>query len=83
MISDKHTQEECLSCIEEEVRVKILQMLNINPDKRGEIIDYIGFFQEKDKELNGDSFNSDKKLDGIEKLQITTSSGWKQEETLK
>jgi len=53
LISNKHTQEECLSCIEKDARVKILQMLNINPDKRGEIIDYMAFFQEKDKELNG------------------------------
>ena len=51
-------------------------MLSMNSDKRGEIVDYIGFFLEKVKELN--SFNGssslNRKLD-IEKIHLCTSNG--------
>lgn len=50
-------------------------MLSMNSDKRGEIVDYIGFFLEKVKELNcmnGSSLN--RKLD-IEKIHLCTSDG--------
>ncbi|KAL4484583.1 hypothetical protein ABPG74_019760 [Tetrahymena malaccensis] len=38
---------QCLSEMDQSVHSKVVQMLNLNPDKRGDIADYLPFFEEK------------------------------------